>query len=40
MAVDMIAALEGNPLLNETLKKAIARDNGLKLFPRLASLTS
>ena len=36
MATDMIAELENNPLLDEKLKRAIARDNALKLFPRLA----
>jgi len=36
MATDMITQLEGNPLLDEKLKRAIARDNALKLFPRLA----
>ena len=36
MAVSMINALETNPLLDEKLKRAIARDNALKLFPRLA----
>ena len=36
MAISMIAALESNPLLDEKLKRAIARDNALKLFPRLA----
>ena len=36
MATDMIAELENNPLLDEKLKRAISRDNALKLFPRLA----
>ena len=37
MAVSMINALETNPLLDEKLQRAIARDNALKLFPRLAA---
>ena len=36
MATDMITELESNTLLDEKLKRAIARDNALKLFPRLA----
>lgn len=36
MATDMITALENNPLLDEKLKRDIARENALKLFPRLA----
>jgi hypothetical protein len=32
----MITALENNPLLDDKLKRAIARENALKLFPRLA----
>jgi predicted TIM-barrel fold metal-dependent hydrolase len=37
VATDMITALENNPLLDEKLKRAIARENALKLFPRLAA---
>jgi len=37
MATDMITQLEANPLLDEKLKRAIARGNALGLFPRLAA---
>jgi len=37
MATDMITQLEANPLLGDKLKRAVARDNALKLFPRLAT---
>lgn len=37
MAADMIDELDKSPLLDDTLRRAIVRDNALKLFPRLAA---